>query len=391
VINIQIAEENTRVKKICIWLAYIFCISLVAFYSIKKPEYNWDMLGYMALVLRMENKNIDEIHRMTYENARENIPAESYQRLTDSSNAYRKKMKEHATEFYQQLPFYIVKPLYIVSVYLFYKAGVSLPRSTVLPSVLSYFVIGIFLLFWLQQIVSLFYASCIGLLLMISPPFLMVAKLSTPDGLSALLIFSAFYFLIGKPSFKAMSIFLLLSMLARLDNILLASALLFLLMLIDNSNGKLSVSKYTPVILSMAGCFFCITATVRSFGWSLFYYPSFMGYLHLAAGLKTGFLFPDYLHLLYSAAINGFYHAYFPFFLLAGIFFAYKKRIGSLKNPNQDLLVYFCLLLVSLLRFLLQPDLSDRFFIAYYLIGAILFTRKIAEDSKNWPEGKFAQ
>ena len=90
------------------WLLYIFCISLTSFYSIKKPEYNWDMLGYMALVLRVENKNIEETHLMTYENAKEQIPAEFYFRLTDSANAYRRKMKENAVEFYRQLPFYTV-------------------------------------------------------------------------------------------------------------------------------------------------------------------------------------------------------------------------------------------------------------------------------------------
>jgi hypothetical protein len=348
------------------------------------------MLGYMALVLRVENKNIEETHLMTYENAKEQIPAEFYFRLTDSANAYRRKMKENAVEFYRQLPFYTVKPLYILSVYLFYKAGIPLPLSTVLPSVFAYFFVGILLLYWLQQIVPLTYAFWIGILVMVSPPLLMVARLSTPDALSALLIFSAFYYLIGKPSFRAMSVFLLISIMARLDNVLLVSAILFLLGLMDSREGKPWVSKYTPVILAVACCFFCITATVRSFGWSLFYYPSFMGSLQLRGGLHTGFLFSGYLHLLYSAAITGLYHSWFDFFLLMGIFLSFRKGPGCYKKLEKDQLIYFFLISVSLIRFLLHPDLSDRFFIAYYLVGVMLFTSKIAGAGKATSSEKFA-
>jgi hypothetical protein len=384
-------QEYGKVKRASAWLAYVFCISLVAFYSLKKPEYNWDMLGYMATVISMENKNIDEIHRMTYESARENIPAAAYHRLIDSSNAYRKKMNENAADFYKQLPFYIVKPLYNVSVFLFYKAGVSLPASTVLPSVIAYFFISILLVRWLHQVVSFYYAFFIGLALMLSPPLLMAAKLSTPDGVSAFLILSAFYFLLERPSFRLMSILLIISILARLDNILLSFAVLFWCMSKNDRPGMKTVYKYAPVILLMVGTYFSITATVRGFGWSIFYYPSFMDYLHPVFGLKASFLFRDYLHLLYSTAITGLYNGHFDYFLLIWIILSYNKKRSPFENPNGNISFYSFLIIISLIRFLLHPDLSDRFFIAYYLVGVIFLTKKIAEEYSGWPTRKFAQ
>jgi hypothetical protein len=381
--------SNTGVLLICV--IYFFCISLVAFYSYKKPEYNWDMLAYMALVVKMGDKNINEIHSITYESAKENIPAEAYQRLTDSSNAYRKKMKESPADFYQQLPFYIVKPLYVIFVYAFYKTGFSLPASTVLPSIVAYFLIGILLLYWLQKCLAVFYAATASLLVMLSPPVLAVARMSTPDCLSALLMFSAFYFIVEKPRFIAMFILLTASVFARVDNIIVFSAILFLLVFANKKEFRISAARYIFMLLLLIVFYFCITSTARNFGWNILYYPSFLHYLNLSRGFHTSFSVREYLKLIYSAVVTGLYHSYIAFFLLMVSLMFYKNGIIHFSRLGFEKLFSVTIVIVIAIRFVLHPDISDRFYIAYYLMIIILFVRMLTGNNNIYYQQKNIQ
>jgi len=85
------------------------------------------MLAYMALVVKMENKDINEVHKITYSSAMQNIPTDDYDKLIGGN--LRKGRAESSAEFSSVLPFYAVKPLYVWSSYIFYKAGFNLPVS----------------------------------------------------------------------------------------------------------------------------------------------------------------------------------------------------------------------------------------------------------------------
>ena len=37
-----------------LYVAFLFCLLPVAYFKYKHPAYNFDMLGYMALVVRMD-------------------------------------------------------------------------------------------------------------------------------------------------------------------------------------------------------------------------------------------------------------------------------------------------------------------------------------------------
>ena len=126
-----------RKKRFFLLLAYPLLIMLLlpaVIYIYKNPAYNFDMLGYMALVIKMDQPgSIKEIHKTTYSIAHENLSAEEYKRLTEAP-LYRKKFETNASEFEKILPNYIVKPLYLWACWLFYKSGIALPTATVIPS-----------------------------------------------------------------------------------------------------------------------------------------------------------------------------------------------------------------------------------------------------------------
>src|SRR5688572_16062882 len=145
---------------------YFFCIALMGFYCFKRPLYNWDMLPYENLILKLDGFNAKEAHSQTYQLTRENIPEEYFRQLTDTNHAYRSRMMKDAAAFGDELPFYIVKPLYIGFSYLFYKAGTPLPQATKVPAIISYLLIGLLLFYWLRRYVPLPITFLVALLLM---------------------------------------------------------------------------------------------------------------------------------------------------------------------------------------------------------------------------------
>jgi hypothetical protein len=101
---------------------YFTLLMLVCLYAYKRPEYNWDMLPYMAIALQHDMHDPKAIHDSVYALAGRMVPSPEFRELTDGGLAYRRKMAGNAWEFQSQLPYYVVKPLYTRQVYYFYRA-----------------------------------------------------------------------------------------------------------------------------------------------------------------------------------------------------------------------------------------------------------------------------
>ncbi len=375
--NSQPVYEYSKRTLLLVFAVYFFCICLAAWHSFKKPEYNWDMLAYMALAVKMEHKDAETIHNITYKSARENIPAGSYQLLTDSSNRYRKKMSENAVDFYRQLPFYIVKPLYSGLVYIFYKAGFSLPASTVLPSVFAYLFTAVLLWHWLKKYIPIFYATAVGLLVMLSAPMLTVARMSTPDFVSAFLLFSAVYFIVERPGIIPMFIFMAASVFTRIDNIIPCACILSLLFFTGKWERKVSAREYAGMLLLLVICYFLVTFQAGSYGWNVLYYPSFAHYLNISRDFHAAFSWSEYLRVIYADGVTGMYHSHIAIFFLLALSLFFNRPPGRFSNLGFDQLFSLSIILVILVRFILDPDISDRFYIPYYLMIFIFFVRMI--------------
>lgn len=357
----------------------IFSIGLLpaCIFALKRPYYNWDMLPYMAIALRIDNPQIHTVHNMTYKSAKENIPAREYGFLISSD--YRKRMAESPASFHRQLPFYIVKPLYIGLVYLFYKSGISLPVSTVLPSVVAYFLIGLLLLHWLAKYLKPFFAIAGGLLIMYSTYMMSAARISSPDCLSAFFLLAAIYFIIQTPSLKFMFLFFILAILTRIDNIVTAFTIISFLAFGRTWEKEILIKHYFLMISVMIACYFGITFLATPFNWNVFYYPTFATSLDLSKKIHSTFPLREYFSLMYSKAITAvvFSHITTFIFIVLLIFVPWR---GHVRKFTFDQL--FALLLVStiIVRFILFPDLSDRFYTAFYLTILMLLVRKISQN-----------
>jgi hypothetical protein len=361
------------------YFVFLACILPVAIFAYKRPLYNWDMLAYIALVVKMENSDMNEVHTITYNNVREHIPSEEYAKLINGP--LRQQRFENATEFTSVLPFYAVKPCYIWSSYFFYKLGFTLAVSTVIPSIVAYLLIGLLLFHWLNKHHKLFFSFAAGLLIMVSSVMIEAARLSTPDGISALFLFVAFYFILERPSVLFAFLFLTGSVLARLDNIILSCLLLTFLFFNKKWAKKISVVQYILMLTVLAAVYVMVSGLAKEYNWSSFYYPDFVKYYHPGHPSQSSFSFAGYMTLFYERVIMAILYTEASVFLLLVLIWLSTSYQGKFRTLPFELL--FCIILVFTIitRFILFPDLEDRFYIAYYLAILIMFMQQYRQMS----------
>jgi hypothetical protein len=360
--------------KLLITGTYFFCLLMIAVFAYKHPHYNWDILAYMALVIQEDNSDIKQIHEMTYKAAEENIPAIDYEHLI--MGEHRKNLSTDPTAFFKTLPLYAVKPMYLKMVSLFHKAGFSLPVSTVLPSIVFYILLGLLLFYWLLKYLKIIWAFAVGISIMLSSFMVFMPRLSSPDCMSAFLLLSAFYFIIQKPSLKWMFLFLLLSVFARLDNIIPCFFILSFLFFTRQWQKEIKPKYYLLMLFVIAACYFGIIAiTMKPFGWNIFYYPTYARYMNLSHSFDASFSIKNYIALVFSQITTAVVFYHFIFFMLFVLLILYSPNF-KYRNVTLDQSFTVLLVVIILFRFILYPDLSDRFNIAYYLCFLIIFIKK---------------
>jgi len=290
------------------WIFFIYMVImlLVSIYSFKKPEYNWDILPYMAVILLYDgNSNIEKIHKDVYTIAKQDAPETVFSKLDGSASAYRKSIFTDPAEFNLQLPFYVVKPLYTGVGYLFYKCGLSLPKATIIPSVISFFLISLLVFLWIREYYSQVFTFAFSTLLMLSPFMLEAVKLSTPDLVSAFLILGGLYSYIEKNNFNLTALFLLLSVFARLDNIIPVAFITIAIFFIENRKENLMPWKYILFTILVLASYFLVSWQAHSQGWSILYYPDFATHLNPYYYIHRPFSLTGYIRLFKSQINTG--------------------------------------------------------------------------------------
>jgi hypothetical protein len=382
VLNITMTQKK-------VWIRYgfqlIYCLVLfcAAGTALKRPAYNWDMLPYMGVVLSYTGSNgIEDIHRQVYAIAKNQVPENFYHRMVDPANAYRNSVAQDPIAFQSQLPFYIVKPLYTRLAYWFYKMGAGLTAATVWPSAISYCLAGLLFFHWCKKYWSIGYACAGSILVMLSPPLLTAAGLSTPDALSAFLLFTAIYLLAETASITTACVLLLLSVFARLDNVLPAAAILPAVFFANKVGRRMSAGKMVFIAAMLLLVYFAVAGNARAYGWSMLYYPEFAKQLNTSYTANASFDFSGYVALVKAQLTTGLYFSFLSMFLFLTVYYLWNVPFSMKQlSPEQVLAMLFVLIIV--VRFLLQPLVTDRLYIPYYLSLLAFLVKKNSALQKS--------
>lgn len=345
---------------------YAVALILVTAVLCARPNYDWDLLPYSALALAVDIHDPDSVHARAYAEARRALPPAKYALLVDSINPYRRQASEDPAFFSRELSFYSVKPLYVAAIYGFYRAGVPLPRATVLPSLISFVVLGVLLLIWTRKYIAEPYAAALSLVMLLTPFVELNARASTPDLLTALLLLlGAFGILEGRSRTAALTI-MALAVLVRVDAVLFVVVMgVFVARagLLSRHRAALVVSGAvlaTIIVLLRHGevlreFFLVRTAPAR------------------LAGAGAGPFLTEYARGIRLGLPRIQFSAIALVTCVAVITLYIRRRlVPGLRRDSTAMLVGLIFAHIAI-RFALHPTFDDRFLIADYLLLWILF------------------
>jgi len=291
-------------------------------------------------------------------------------------------MATNPRHFYQQLPTYRIKQLYVGLIYVLHKCGMSYVKASVMISVVSVVLIFLFLSFWLAKCVPGLLWGFLSVFLATASSLTAVARLSTPDALSSLLIVIALFLLIEKQSTVGAYFILLLSVLARPDNLILAIVLIIYINFAGPPEYGVSRKFVTSLILVALSIYWSVAILSGYYGWWTVFSHSFLGVLKAPKEFTPAFSFPRYVAVLYAGLTRiSFFNIGAAF---VGVFFVLTFGSSTFRFKGGSIATHVAIAMAIALvaRLILYPLWEDRYFVAYYVMSVILLL-VVLRDQQN--------
>ncbi len=172
------------------WIAAAcLCAFIMAGASAARPQMNWDMLAYVALVRAWEGASPAQAHADAYADAKRLAEARGMPERFDAlvTGPHRAVVAQDAGVFGEQLPFYRSRPLYLATVAAAGVLSSTLSRATVLVSVASILAFSLALLWFAVRRLGAVEGSVLAILFSLAPTTTDAAGSSSPDGLATLM------------------------------------------------------------------------------------------------------------------------------------------------------------------------------------------------------------
>lgn len=341
------------------------------------PLYNWDLLPYIAAADRFGGASDEAAHADAYDVIRATLPARDVELMT-ASNAYRRALTEDPSAFAEQLPFYTVKPAYPLLMLQLRRIGLNPVDASLLISRVSYIAVGMLLLAWLGSFLAPLPALATAWALVNAPFVIELARLSTPDALSAALILGALVVICRTGSFRIGLGLLLLSLFVRPDNVLWLLAVA--------AWAAVSGRRTPAVFAALAGIVICalLMRLAGHPGWTILFHHSFVASLvhPLTFQPTSGAL--DYVRTYLRQS----HPAHLPLLMIPwSLITVWLARARWRRSGTAD--DGFRLLLVAggfvLAHWAIFPG-DDRFLVPAYLATLVVLIRTLAREPAT---GKF--
>ncbi|MBL8860122.1 MAG: hypothetical protein JNL28_16550 [Planctomycetes bacterium] len=155
--------------------------------AIKKPFYNWDVIGYVATAFRFEGLQGDELLAATRSELAAGIHDERKNTvLLRGSSPYQATVVTDPRSLEQQLPFYSPRVLYVAGIVVLHKLGMSAVAASVWLSAVPLAALTMFLWWVIQRRAGAWLAGVFVGAAAYGLYWPMLATLSTPDALGTL-------------------------------------------------------------------------------------------------------------------------------------------------------------------------------------------------------------
>lgn len=367
-------------KTLLAWALFAAFLVWVAVLAFAHCFYNWDMVAYAALA--MDWSGTADPHGAVYRAFEAEVPESVMRELI--ADGYPRQVAESSEAFASQLPFYVVKPLYIAVLAGLHRLGVPIVAAIQAVSALGVMLTCTLMLSWLRRHLSLGAAVLLTVALAYASRLVDLARVGTPDALSVLVVLLALFLICERRLSVAGSLLLLLAIAVRTNNVVF-----FVL-----ATGFLALREAPPVrrrLLAVLGGGLVLWAVIGAFGrswWTLFHHT-----------LVQPLVFVDQFDGPFSWALYGRVLARAGGELLVRdiaassvlwFFLALAVAVYHLRPALRPWLGLAAANLAAL--FLLFPLIAnwDRFLVPYYLwiaialVGAFAVRRPSAGQEQSW-------
>lgn len=345
--------------------ALFLLVSVVAVvaYGWVRPDYNWDMVAYIASALENRIDDPETLHAETWSRI-EPGATEAQDYHLKYSNPYNRHQWENPVDFQSQLSMYRVKTAYIALLRLL-EPVTGLVTASILLNVLPAFGIGLWCLWWLWRAEALQGAFFLVPMLL-TADYLRMTTAAAPDMLLSVVSLIAIYALWRGRDWLAAAL-LFASVFIRPDNIVLVFAVLITAVLFNWRKLPFVVS----FVAALIACLVISKMGDHPGWWAHFYFSNFQiqnsmigfdppfslatmlrGYVR---GVVIGLQFNDWQALLVG--------------LTAG--WALLAKYGRMDTPRANALA-FAMIIGALGKFASFPLADDRFYFVFIAGLAVL-------------------
>jgi len=240
-------------------LFFLSVAAWLALHCYRTPRMSVDLLSYAGNVALMEKKDAVLAHQSVY--AETLTP---HLRGTDGDGAPARILRRRVSDpFYAAtfLPYFSVKPLYVMTLGAVHRVGLSLTDTIRLVSALCYFGIGVLL--WVYT------RSLFSLLILLLPEVIELGQANGPDAMSVFLLLLGFWFLFVRS--RDLGILpIILSVWVRPENVIVAIAALVVMYFTERIKWKQAAALAFLSVFSFA------LISHFGYGWESLYYHTFL-------------------------------------------------------------------------------------------------------------------
>lgn len=352
---VQAAASKTLLDRLAAAFLALVCLAISA-YALVRPNYNWDMVAYVATALEDRYTDPTELHAQTWNRISEGASDSQLYHL-QYSNPYNRNQWENPADFQSQLSMYRVKIAY-TAVLRALEPFTGLVTASILLSVLPSLALGALCLYWLGREGALQGAFILAPMLLLADYGHMTTAV-VPDMLVSLVSLFAIY-LLARGRDIAACIVLFASVFIRPDNIILVFALL----LTAVAFGWRVLPFLVTFVSALAGSMVVAKLGGHPGWWAHFYFScveiqNSMTNFH--PDFSLGAFVRGYVRGVLVAIMDNDWPAIFALLLAA---WALVNRTGRVGSARANALV-FALAIGALGKFASFPLPDDRFYFIF--------------------------
>lgn len=369
--------------------AMVSLLCLLVGFSALNPKSSWDVLGYVGSALQVAE--VENIHGETYALVSQALGQEfiplTLDNPQDRASTYRSTMSQNPEAFEQQLPYYLIRPLYVSVLAAGYQLGFNPVDIMLVLSVISGFLIGLLVYRRLLEVagpLTSFLATTALMLAFRLPAF---AGFLSPDPLVAgLFIAFVFQFEKGLSIFGVIG-FVVALLLLRSNAVVFTTPLIAVGLLahyLKSPMTQLNIPQALGVFGLSLVLMKCIEIWAGNYGWWTVFYFTFVESMNFPADFNTGFQFESYIKAVIGGGRWLFSDRYVTCFYLFMALMVCHFSIGGWYTRKANIMLFFSMLCVIFVGyFLLFPVVFLRFYFAIFMLSGVYAFVSLCEHTKS--------